>query len=167
MLAEQPYSRSPAPRPPATGISARGEAEQLVAAVLARMSDLEILLEAETAEIRVGRIRDGLANERRKSELAAQYMADLQAVKANAVALARLAPDAIERLRQEHGRFSRVVQTNQTVLATARAVTEGLIKTIADDLARATRPQVYGASGAMAGDPRRPRSEPLIVSKRL
>jgi hypothetical protein len=94
-------------------------------------------------------------------------MADLQAIKANAVALARFAPDALERLRQEHGRFGRVVQTNQTVLATARAVTESLIKTIADDLARATRPQVYGASGTMAGDSRRGRGEPLIVSKRM
>lgn len=167
MLAEHPPSRQPPPRPALPRISARGDAEGLVEAVLARMRDLERLLTAETADIRLGRIRDGLANEGRKGELAAQYMTDLETVKANAVALARFAPDALERLRHEHGRFGRVVQTNQAVLATARAVTEGLIKSIADDLARATRPQVYGATGAMAGDPRRPRSEPLIVSKRL
>jgi hypothetical protein len=148
-------------------IAARGDVERLVEGLLARMDDLGRLLETETADIRVGRIREGLANEPRKGELAAHYMAGLEAVKANAVALARLAPDALDRLRHAHARFGTVVQANQNVLATARAVTEGLIKSIADDLARAARPQVYGGTGAMAGDPRAMRGEPLVVSKRL
>lgn len=148
-------------------VAARGEAEQLVSDVLALMDDLERVLETETAAVRLGRIREGLANDVRKGDLAARYMTGLEAVKANALALARLAPEALERLKGAHARFGRVVQTNQTVLATARAVAESLIKTLADDLARASRPQVYGATGAMAGSPRAPRGEPLMVSKRL
>lgn len=148
-------------------IDRRADAVQLVDAILALLRDLEGVLEAETAHVRVGRIREGLTDDGRKGELGTRYMAGLETVKANAVALARLAPDALETLRQAHARFGCVVQMNQTVLATARAVTEGLIRGLADDLGRATRPSVYGASGAMVGASGAHRTEPVVLSRRL
>lgn len=154
-----------AARPPMVG--GRAEAGALVDGLITRLSELERLLEAETAQIRVGRIRDGLAEEARKREVTQAYLAGVEAVKANAVALARLAPEALERLRGAHARFGSVIEANQRVLATARAVTESLVRGIADDLGRAARPQVYGASGAMAPAARGLRGEPLVVSRRL
>ena len=150
---------------PATRITGRADAEQLVSGVLATMRDLEALLEAETAHVRVGRLREGLAQETRKSELAASYMQGLEAIKANAIALSRFAPEALERLKSAHVAFGEVVGTNQVVLATARAVSESLVKGIADEMNRHAHPQGYAPAGYGA---RRPAvSAPLVVSKNL
>ncbi len=143
----------------------RPDAETLVNGVIAAMSDLETLLETETAHVRVGRFREGLTEGSRKGELAASYMTGLESIKANAVALARLAPDALERLKRAHAKFSDVVQANQMVLATARAVSESLVKGIADEMNRQARPASYGPAGPQ---PRRAATgEPLVLSKRL
>ncbi len=150
---------------PAMRILGRDDAERLVASVLATMGDLEKVLAAETAHIRVGRIRDGLAEEARKSELASAYMRGLEAVKANAIALARFAPDALDMLTAAPAAFGRAVETNQTVLATARAVSESLMKGVAEEMNRLSRPQGYGPAGPQAARPAK--SEPLVISKSL
>ena len=41
-------------------------------------------------------------------------MRGLESVKANAIALARFAPEALERLKAAHAAFGRAVETNQT-----------------------------------------------------
>ena len=144
-------------------VTSRADAEAHVASVLATMRDLEAALGQETALVRVGRIRDGLAPEARKSELAAGYLCALEAVKANAVALARFAPDAVERLKSAHAGLSRTVEENRVVLATARAVSEGLVRSLSDEVARASRPATY----APAGPARASRAEPLVISRSL
>jgi hypothetical protein len=146
-------------------IAGRADAEQLVAGVLATMGELAAVLDAETGHVRVGRLREGLAQEARKSELAASYMQGLEAVKANAIALSRLAPEALERLKAAHVAFRETVGTNQVVLATARAVSESLVKGIADEMNRHSRPQGYAPPGYGAKRPAA--SEPLVVSKSL
>ena len=146
-------------------VSGREDAERLVTGVLATMSDLEKVLANETAHVRVGRIRDGLTEEARKSELASAYMRGLETVKANAIALARFAPEALEKLKAAHAGFGRAVETNQTVLATARAVSESLMKGVAEEMNRLSRPQGYGPAGPQGARPLR--SEPLVISKTL
>lgn len=146
-------------------VTGRAEAEALVGAVLATLATLEKALADETALVRAGRIREGLAEEARKSELAAGYLRDLEAVKANAVALARFAPDTVGRLKEAHAGFTRTVEANRMVLATARAVSEGLIKSVSEELDRAARPATYGPS---AGSPPGPaRTAPLVLSRSL
>ncbi len=152
--------------PPAMRVASRTDAEQLVTGVLTAMGDLEALLKAETDHVRVGRFPEGLSQEARKMELTGSYMQGLEAIKANAIALARLAPDALERLKAAHVGFGRTVQDNQTVLATARAVSESLVKGIAEEMNRHARPQGYGPASAAA--PRRPAAgSPLVLSKSL
>lgn len=146
-------------------VGSRTEAEQLAAGVLGTMSELEVLLEAETGHIRVGRFREGLSQEARKSELAAAYIQGLEAVKGNAVALARHAPEALDRLKKAHLAFGKVVEANQVVLATARAVSETLVKGIAEEMDRQSRPQAYAPAGRAA--PRSTASAPLVVSRQF
>jgi hypothetical protein len=144
----------------------RADAEQLVEGVLGTMTELESVLATETGHVRVGRFREGLSQEARKTELAASYMQGLEAIKANAIALARFAPDAVEQLKVAHARFSRTVQDNQVVLATARAVSESLVKGIADEMNRHARPQSYGPG--IAPPARRPATgSPLVLSRSL
>lgn len=146
-------------------VTSRSEAEALAGAALAALAALESALAAETALVRAGRIREGLAEEGRKSELTAAYLRELETVKANAVALARFAPEAVARLKSAHGGFARTVEANRMVLATARAVSEGLIKSVSDELDRAARPAGYGPSAGLVARPAQ--AGPLVLSRSL
>ncbi|AWN38327.1 hypothetical protein [Methylobacterium radiodurans] len=154
---------SPLPR-----VADKAGADALVASVSEAMQALEALLAAESCAVGTGRLRQGLADPAQKSALAAAYVLRLEAVKANAVALARFAPGGLERLRAEHRRFTAAVERNQTVLGTARSVSETLIKSLADDLGRAAVPMTYGRP-SVAPSPygRGVRSGPLILSRNL
>jgi hypothetical protein len=62
--------------------------------------------------------------------------------------------------------FRALLQKNMVVLATAHAVSEGIMRRLSGDLARKAAPQVYGASGrTTAPNPRNGR--PLAVSRSL
>ena len=143
-----------------------GEAERLVSAILATMAALEKLLDEETGLMRDGRIADALASERAKNELTGTYLKQLETLKANAIALARFAPGALESLKASHKRFAGVIETNQAVLATARAVSEGLIRSLSEEVNAKTRPSTYGGNRQLtpAGAPA---ASPLVISKRL
>ncbi|MFE1601297.1 hypothetical protein [Methylobacterium sp. ID0610] len=142
-------------------------AERLVAETLRRMEELEGVLEHESAHIRAGRLREGLADEARKAALAGAYLQGLETVKANAVALARFAPAGVAALREAHRRFAAIVETNQTVLATARAVSESLMKSLSSELARAAQPQGYGAQRPAPSPYGAVRATPLVLSRSL
>jgi hypothetical protein len=157
---------------PAKGASAmrignRSDAEQLVRGVLSTMAELEALLDTETGHVRVGRFREGLAQEARKNELSASYLNGLEAIKANAIAIARFAPEALDGLKAAHARFAGTVKTNQMVLATARAVSESLVKGIAEEMNRHARPQGYGPGSQPQLQQQRSTSEPLVLSRSL
>jgi hypothetical protein len=144
-------------------VTGPAEAMGLIEDIGATMAALEKVLTVETEHVRVGRISEGLADENRKSELTSAYLRGLEALKANAVALARFAPAALEELKSRHKDFARAIETNQIVLATARAVSENLVKGISAELSRAQAPQVYSP-----GRPQSPyggKSAPLLVSK--
>jgi hypothetical protein len=154
-----------APEPSGRAIATREEAERLLATLTAALDELEGYLDAESELIAAGRIRDGLAGEGRKSELSAAYVLQLQLAKANVVALARLAPEALRVFRARQAAFERVMNRNQTVIATARAVAEGLIRSLSEAVQREARPTVYGA-------PARPSlvaqsASPLVFSGRF
>ena len=59
-----------------------------------------------------------------------------------------------------------LLQTNMTVLATAHAVSEGIIRGVSGELAKKRTPSTYGATGrANAPGPRA--GQPIAVSKAL
>jgi hypothetical protein len=143
-------------------------AAALAAEALAVMDELEAVLAQETAHVRAGRLREGLAEDGRKADLAARYMRGVAALKANAVALARFAPAEVARLKAAHARFATVVQTNQTVLATARTVSEGLVRSLSDAMRKDAAPHTYGNRRAAAyGGHGAPKSAPLVLSRSL
>jgi hypothetical protein len=143
-----------------------GEAERLVNTILATMAALERLLDEETGLMRDGRIADALGSERAKNELAGTYLKQLETLKANAIALARFAPNALESLKASHKRFAGVIETNQAVLATARAVSEGLIRSLSEEVNAKTRPLTYGGNRQLT-PAAAPAASPLVISKRF
>jgi hypothetical protein len=58
------------------------------------------------------------------------------------------------------------MQINLTVLATAHAVSEGIVSGVSGEMARKSAPQTYGASGR-PNLPRRAAAAPLAVSRLL
>ena len=142
----------------------RTGAAALVSEVVGTMSELQALLDDESAHVRAGRLRDGLAGQERKAALASAYLRGLEAVKANAIALARCAPEEVARLKSAHATFARALETNQAVLATARAVSESLLKGIAEEMSPA-RSQGYGGAGARSST--LPGGGPLVLSRSL
>ncbi|TVR08132.1 MAG: hypothetical protein EA385_10845 [Salinarimonadaceae bacterium] len=151
------------PQQPQRRVANPADAQGLITDIRATMAALEKILAVETEHVRVGRVSEGLADESRKAELTSTYIRGLEALKANAVALARFAPEGLEILKRDHEAFARVIETNQIVLATARAVSEGLIKGVAEELGRGAQTQGYRPAGAPLT--RAPAASPVLVSK--
>ena len=139
---------------PAPPIAGKAEAEYLVRHLLAAMDALVATVEQETALVRAGKLQDAAALDSRKAELAQLYAADSAQVKANLVVLKQQVPDLLAALRKQHDTFNALLQINLTVLATAHAVAEGLIRGAHSEVARKNAPQTYGSSGRASAPPR-------------
>ena len=69
-------------------------------------------------------------------------------------------------LRRRHAAFQSALQVNLTVLATAHAVSEGIMRGVSDSLARKSSPASYGPSGR-SNVPGARHAPPLTVSRVL
>jgi hypothetical protein len=149
-----------------TAIASVGEAEQVIANLNTIMDRLVETIAEETAHVRAGRLRDAATLEQAKAELARRYAAESERVKSAKDIIAKSLPAALDRLRQRHTAFQALLQINLTVLATAHAVSEGIIRGVSDELARKRAPSTYGASGR-ANAPSAKASQPLALSRTL
>ena len=138
--------RTPGPAPEADAVPAR-EGQEFAAAYTRLMNTLLALLEDETELVRAGRLAEAAALSVSKSELAGHFLAQTVRLKSDAAAWFRDEPAMLDELQRRHDLFRALLQINLTVLATAHAVAEGLIRGAAGELARKTAPQGYGASG--------------------
>jgi len=150
-------------RPPITNAN---EAEKALASLEKTMDQLEQAVTEETARVRAGRLRDAMSLGGTKTECARLYATESEHVKAARNAIAQLAPEALDRLRRRHDTLQNLLRTNLTVLATAHAVSEGIIRGVSGELARKQAPSTYGASGR-AQPPSSKASPPLAVSRTL
>jgi hypothetical protein len=158
-----PAAKNPAPPPP---LRSTAEAENLVRHLLAAMDALVATVEQETALVRAGKLKEAAGLETTKAELAQLYTSDTAQVKANLPFLSKSVPDLLASLRKQHDTFSALLQINLTVLATAHAVSEGLIRGAHSEVARKNAPQTYGSSGRTAAPPRNV-ATPISVSRSL
>ena len=149
-----------------TLIGDASQAEKVVADFEKIMDQLEHAVTEETARVRAGRLRNALELGDAKIEFARLYAVESERVKAAKDAIARLSPGALDRLRRRHDSFQSLLRTNLTVLATAHAVSEGIIRGVSGELARKQAPSTYGATGR-AQVPSSKASPPLAVSRTL
>ncbi len=147
-------------------IASHGEAEQAIANLNKIMDRLMETVEEETARVRAGRLHDAVELDEAKVELARAYAAESERVKSARGLIAQSLPEALDRLRQRHDAFQTLLQKNLTVLATAHAVSEGIIRGVSGELARKRAPSTYGASGR-ANAPSSKTSQPMAVSRTL
>lgn len=163
-----PLDASAGTLPPAQTIRSRDEALDLIARAEDAIAALEDVLREETAVARSGEIAAALTLEARKSTASRTHLEVSADLRANAVALSRLAGDALDPLRQAQARLAEAVDGNLAVLATLRSVAEGLVRGVAQELANTNRAGGYAPPVAGRASPSRgPRAcPPLLVSKR-
>ena len=142
------------------------EAQTLLTGLAATMNALVAVVERETALVRAGRLADAANLEPEKAELARRYMLDAQSVKANTPTLRSIAPRLLEEATRAHDSFRAVLQMNLTVLATAHAVSEGILRGVAGEMTKKVTPSAYSALGRNAAQPRAA-AQPIAVSRKL
>ena len=151
---------------PAQPVASAADGETLIKHLLEVMEALLGTVEEETALIRAGKLVEAAKLEPAKTELSNMYVADTARIKASQVYLDRVRPAMAKELRQRHDLFRAVLQMNLTVLATAHAVSESIMRGVSTELARKATPQAYGASGH-ATAPTASVRQPLTLSRVL
>src|ERR1700738_4265368 len=119
---------------PAREATIPSEAEPAAVLIEVRrlMTELCEIVEEETALVRAGRLTAAAKVAERKSELAGAFMARVSRVQVSARYLARATPQLLDELRAQHEEFRATLQINLTVLATARAVSEGILRGVSN-----------------------------------
>src|SRR5205809_3053358 len=162
MSIAQPSSQPFSPAP----VTTAAEAERLAAHFIETMDTLVAIVQRETELVRAGRLVAAAQLETSKSDLARLYIADTLRLRASHKYLAQIVPDVLAAVRQRHETFRALLQINLTVLATAHAVSEGIVRGVSGEMARKSAPQTYGASGR-TNPPSRHATAPLAVSRML
>ncbi|HET7679622.1 MAG TPA: hypothetical protein VFK79_05745 [Xanthobacteraceae bacterium] len=152
----------PSPAPAATA----ADAEALMGRLLQAMDRLAAMVAEETALVREGRLREAARIERDKGDFARSYVTDMTRLAASRAALASVAPEQAKAFRDRHAQFHDLLRTNMTVLATAHAVSDDLIRGVSGELARKAAPQTYGATGRPSA-PSKSTIQPLAISRSL
>jgi hypothetical protein len=154
------------PQAPPPAIATKAEATAVLIEVRNLMIEMCQIVEEETALVRAGRLTSAGKVAERKSELARAFMNYAARVRASARYLASVTPRLLDELRQQHEQFRAKLQVNLTVLATARAVSEGILRGVSNELARRSTVQTYGASGRRQTYDRRA-PPPIALSRSL
>jgi hypothetical protein len=151
---------------PPLPVGSAAEGELLIQHILDVMGALLATIEEETELVRAGRLPDAAKLEPVKAELSRLYTDDTARIRASQDYLTQATPELVEDLRRRHDLFRALLQINLTVLATAHAVSESIMRGVSAELARKATPQAYGASGH-ATPPSAGNMQPLTVSRVL
>ncbi|HVV42753.1 MAG TPA: hypothetical protein VHC94_17000 [Nitrobacter sp.] len=140
------------------------EAAQLVERLTEAIVRLEGLLQEETRLVRAARLGEAAAIAERKTAAATLYERELAALRAAAGVILRAMPERAGALRQRLAGLNDTLAVNLAVLGTAKAVTEDMMRSVAAEVGRRSRPALYGAGGRTAGYGTAP--TPLRLSRR-
>ena len=151
---------------PGRAISAPAEARRLAEDLMDVMSALLGIIERETELVRAGNVRGAMQLEDQKGELSRRYMVTVEHLKNAQQYLAQVSPELLATLRRHHDTFRAMLQVNLTVLATAHAVSEGIVRGVNAEVQRKNIPNTYTASGQRA-TPGPRNITPLSVSRSL
>lgn len=155
-----------APTPLAPTITTPAAARVFAQHLVDAMNELLRVVEIETDLVRSGNVREAVRLEAEKAELSRNYLAAIGQLKVNRHYLEQAEPELLTTLHRHHDVFRAMLQVNLTVLATAHAVSEGIIRGVNGEMQRRSVPQTYNAAGhRTAAGPRH--AAPLAVSRSL
>ena len=151
------------PYPAATSAA---EARKLAENLMDVMSALLSVIERETELVRAGQLREAMRLEPQKSETSRRYVSAVGHLKASQKYLSQIAPELLATLHRHHDVFRSMLQVNLTVLATAHAVSENIVRGVNAEMQRRNMPNAYTAAGTRAAPSPRA-AMPLSVSRSL
>ena len=154
---------TPTPYPSANSVA---EARKLAENLMEVMSALLSVIERETELVRAGKLREAMKLEPEKSGLSRRYVSAVGCLKASQKYLAQSAPELLKTLHRHHDVFRSMLQINLTVLATAHAVSENIVRGVNAEMQRRNIPNTYTAAGRRAAPGPR-HITPLSVSRSL
>jgi hypothetical protein len=157
--------RQPAPSPVPTAANP-GEARKLAENLIEVMSGLLGVIERETELVRAGKLREAMAFEPQKTDFSRRYVNTVGQLKASQKYLSQAAPELLTTLHRHHDVFRAMLQINLTVLATAHAVSESIVRGVNTEMQRRNIPNTYTSSGRRA-TPGPRHLTPLAVSRSL
>ena len=163
MIPHAPRKETPSSYPAAATLA---EARKLAENLMSVMSELLGVIERETELLRAGKLREAMTFGPKKSELSRSYVSAVGHLKASQKFLTQSAPELLTTLHRHHDTFRAMLQVNLTVLATAHAVSENIVRGVNAEVQRRHVPNTYTAAGRRAAPgPRHIR--PLSVSRSL
>jgi hypothetical protein len=142
------------------------DARKLAESLMDVMSALLSVIETETELVRAGKLREAMQLEPKKTELSRHYVVVVGRMKASQKYLSQAAPELLKTLHRHHDVFRSMLQVNLTVLATAHAVSENIVRGVNAEMARRTMPNTYTAAGKRAAPSPR-QTTPLSISRSL
>jgi hypothetical protein len=160
---QHPQRQAPAQIPTATTAA---EARKLAETLMDVMSALLGVIERETELVRAGKLREAMAFEPQKTDLSRRYVNAVAQLKASQKYLAQTAPELLTTLHRHHDVFRAMLQINLTVLATAHAVSESIVRGVNTQMQQRNIPNTYTAAGRRA-TPGPRHMTPLAVSRSL
>src|SRR4030088_1506352 len=163
MNAHPQRHQPPAPTPVATTAT---DARKLAENLMDVMSALLGVIERETELVRAGKLREALAFEPQKTDLSRRYVNAVAQLKASQKYLAQNAPELLTTLHRHHDVFRAMLQINLTVLATAHAVSESIVRGVNTEIQSRNIPNTYTAAGRRAAPGPR-HMTPLAISRSL
>ncbi|MGV3633510.1 MAG: hypothetical protein ACO1NY_04125 [Pseudorhodoplanes sp.] len=147
-------------------MTAAAQTPTVMSDLFVTMDDILKIVEQETELVRAGALVKASELQPVKTELANRYYAGASQIKTMLPALQSTQAPALAQLKRKHDEFRALLQINLTVLATAHAVSEGIMRGVSDELARKSAPSTYGASGR-TNAPKPSAAQPLAVSRVL
>jgi phage shock protein A len=149
-----------------SSITNPADARKLADALMRTMDELLKLIEQETALVRAGKVREAMQLDTAKTDLSRRYVSAIAGLRANQRYMTQATPDLLAALHRHHDTFRAMLQVNLTVLATAHAVSEGIVRGVNGEMQRRAVPSTYTAAGQRntAGTTR---AAPLTLSRTL
>lgn len=154
------------PETPPRAITSVDEARDVIRMLDETITALVEVIEEEDRLVRAGKLSEVARLSPTKTGYARRYLAGSLRLRDS---LPRLRGDLggeLGAVKARHAAFQDRLQSNLTALATAHAVSEGIVRGVAGELSRNASPQIYGASGRTPlPDPLH--MKPLAVSRSL
>jgi hypothetical protein len=141
---------TPAPILKAAPVS---DARKLAETLMDVMSELLGVIERETELVRAGKLTGAMALGPDKAELSRRYVSAVADLKASQEYLAQAAPELLTTLHRHHDLFRAMLQINLTVLATAHAVSESVVRGVNAEVQRQYSQHLHRGGTARGAGP--------------
>lgn len=130
--------------------SAPDDERAVAASLQSAIDNLQQIIETETGLLRAGDLKGSTRLEPQKTNASRGYVAAVTRAQKAQSLMARLLPDVLQSLHQRHDELRAALQVNLTVLATAHAVSEAVVRGVNAEVQKRAMPQTYTAYGQRA-----------------